>query len=269
VVSVCGCGDCQSVRMTPAREVVKGKRKEVCAPHPSVLFPRETTDLLSSIAGVPVVAVGPPPSGATSLQQIVAAMEEKRCSVGLEPWAIWGMSGGSFLAQLYAHMYPTAVAGLILASSGPYFRTTVKDPDCILSPYNPAWSSKLSAAGLLDGEYEVGATSWEIVADVGWVFRRSTGAALVVSPEEPSVEMQAIMPALWAYDARPWLGTVATPTLVMCGTADPVVPLRHAETLAALIPNAHFVAIDAAGHIPLTSHRVEVEGAVRAFLQSL
>jgi pimeloyl-ACP methyl ester carboxylesterase len=91
----------------------------------------------------------------------------------------------------------------------------------------------------------------------------------VVSPEEPSVEMQRIMPALWVYDARPWLGTIRAPTLVLCGTADPVVPLRHAETLAAHMPNARFVAIDGAGHIPLTDHRVEVEGEVRTFLQSL
>ena len=168
------------------------RMREVCAPHPSALFSRETTDLLSSIAAVPVFAVGPPQS-ATSLEQIVVAMEEKRCSLGVERWAIWGMSGGSFLAQLYARMYPTAVTGLILASSGPYFRTTVEDPDCILSPRNPAWSSKLSAAGLLDGEYETGPTAWEIVTDVGWVFRRASGAALVVSPEEPSAELQAIM----------------------------------------------------------------------------
>ena len=244
------------------------RMREVCAPHPSALFSHETTDLLSSIAAVPVVAVGPPQS-ATSLEQIVVAMEEKRCSLGVERWAIWGMSGGSFLAQLYARMYPPAVTGLILASSGPYFRTTVQDSDCILSPRNPAWSSKLSAAGLLDGEYETGPSAWEIVTDVGWVFRRASGAALVVSPEEPSAELQAIMPALWAFDGRPWLGTVAAPTLVICGTADPVVPIRHAETLAALMPNARFVAIDAGGHIPLTSHRVEVEGEVRAFLQSL
>jgi len=147
-------------------------RKDICAPHPSALLPPGTTDLLSSMAAVPVVAVGPP-NGTTSLEQIVAAMEEKRRSVGVERWAIWGMSGGSFLGQLYAHMYPTAVTGLILASSGPYFRTTVEDPDCILSPRNRTWSSKLSAAGLLDGEYETGSTAWEVVADVGWVFRWS------------------------------------------------------------------------------------------------
>ena len=249
-----------------SRRIVESKK--VCAPHPSALFSRETTDLLSSMAAVPVVAVGPP-NGATSLEEIITAMEDKRRSLGVERWVIWGMSGGSFLGQLYVHTYPAAVAGLILASSGPYFRITVEDPNCILSPHNSAWFSKLSAAGLLDGDYETGPTAWEFVAGVGWVFRRASGAALVVSPEEPSAELQAIMPALWAYDARPWLGTVRAPTLVMCGTADPVVPLRHAGTLATLMPNARFVAIDGAGHIPLTDHRVEVEGEVRAFLQSL
>ena len=251
-----------------ASQVIKTKKLEVCAPHPSALFSRETTDLLSSIAAVPVVTVGPR-EGATSLEQIVASMEEKRRSLDVERWVIWGMSGGSFLGQLYAHMYPTAVAGLILASSGPNFRTTVEDHACILSPRNSAWSAKLSAAGLLDGEYETGPTAWEIVAGVGWVFRRASGAALVVSPEEPSVELQAIMPALWAYDARPWLGRIAARALVMCGTADPVVPLRHAETLAALLPNARFVAINGGGHIPLMDHRTEVEVEVRNFLQSL
>jgi 3-oxoadipate enol-lactonase len=206
---------------------------------------------------------------APSLEEIVAAMEEKRRSIGVERWVIWGMSGGSFLGQLYAREYPAPVAGLILASSGPYFQATVDDPDCILSPRNPAWSAKMAAAGLLGGEYEIGATTWEVVDGVGWVFRRASGAALVVSPEEPSAELRAIMPALWKFDARPWLEKITVPTLVTCGTADPVVPLRHAEKLAMLIPNARFVAIKGAGHIPLTDHRVEVEREVRAFLQSL
>lgn len=240
----------------------------ICAPHPSALFGRETTDLLSSIAGARVVAVGPPP-GATSLEEIVAAMEKKRRSMGVERWVVWGMSGGSFLAQLYGHTYPGAVAGLILASSGPYFRTTVEDPACILSPRNSAWWAKLSAAGLLEGEYETGPTTWQAVDGVGSIFRRTSGAALVVSPEEPSAELRAIMPALWEYDARSWLNTLHVPALVMCGTADPVVPLPHAEKLAALIPDARFVAIEGGGHIPLMDHRPQVERAIHEFLQSL
>jgi len=85
--------------MTTAGHVVDSKRLDVCAPHPSALFSRETTDLLSSIATVLVIAIGPP-KGATSLEEIVDAMEEKRRSLDVERWIIWGMSGGSFLGQL-------------------------------------------------------------------------------------------------------------------------------------------------------------------------
>src|SRR4029077_8102654 len=104
--------------MTTAGHVVDSKRLDVCAPHPSALFSRETTDLLSSIATVSVIAIGPP-KGATSLEEIVDAVEEERRYMDVERWIIWGMSGESFLGQLYPHMYPTAVAGLMLASSGP------------------------------------------------------------------------------------------------------------------------------------------------------
>jgi pimeloyl-ACP methyl ester carboxylesterase len=241
---------------------------QICAPHPSAFFSRETTDLLSSIAGVPVVAVGPPPD-ASSLEEIVEAMEGKRRTLGVERWVVWGMSGGSFLGQLYARTYPDAVLALILASSGPSFRQTVEDPACILCPQNNAWLAKLGEQRLLSGGYDQGATTWEFVENVGWVFRRAAGAALLVSPEKPNAELQRIMPALWAFDARSWLPAIASPTLVICGTADPVVPLRHARALADLFPNARFVAIENAGHIPLTDNRPAVEHAIRTFLSEL
>ena len=240
----------------------------ICAPHPATHFSGETTDLLATIAAVPVTTVGPP-ENATSLDEIVDAIDERRRLLGFERWVIWGMSGGSFLGQLYAQKYPSAVVGLILASSGPYFRPTVEDPECIICPRNPAWCAKLSARGLLAGEYDQGATSWDFVEGVGWVFRRAAGAALLVSPDAPNAELEQIMPALWAFDARSWLSSVSAPVLVMCGTADPVVPVRHARALADLLSNARFVTINDAGHVPLTDHRAEVESAIRAFLSEL
>jgi len=240
----------------------------ICAPHPAAHFSSQTTDLLVNIAAAPVTAVGPP-QNARSLDQIVDAIDARRRLLGLERWVIWGMSGGSFLGQLYAQKYPGVVLGLILASSGPYFRPTVEDPDCILCPRNQAWRSKLSACGLLDGQYDQGATTWEFVESVGWVFRRAGGAALLVSPEQPNIELKEIMPALWEFDARSWLPAVRSPALVMCGTADPIVRLAHARALADLLPNSRLVAIEGAGHIPLTDHRGEVETAIRAFLSEL
>jgi pimeloyl-ACP methyl ester carboxylesterase len=237
----------------------------ICAAHPAERFSSETAELLSGIARAQVVCVGPPP-GAESLEEIVEAIESERHSLGVQRWVFWGMSGGSFLGQLYARQYPDALSGVILASSGPYFRPTVEDPDCLLCPRNSLWRDKLAGAGLLNGNYDSGPTAWQIVEGVGWVFRRASGAALLVSPDEPSADLQRIMPALWAFDARAWLGDVHIPALVMCGTADPIVPIVHAQALAALLPHAELVAVEGAGHIPLIDHRREVEQAVRGFL---
>ena len=238
----------------------------VCAAHPAALFSRETAALLSDISRAQVVCVGPP-ADADSLEAVIEAIESERRLLSVERWVFWGMSGGSFLGQLYARQHPDVLAGLILASSGPYFRPTVEDPSCILCPRHPAWRERLAAINLLDGERDVGATEWQLVKGVGWVFRRAGGAALLVSPEEPSVELRRMMmPALWTFDARSWLTEVQVPALVMCGSLDPIVPLAHARALANLLPAAEFKIIEGAGHIPLVDHRLEVEDAVRGFL---
>lgn len=241
---------------------------KICAPHPAALFSRDTAELLTRIANAPVVPVGPLDNGIT-LEEMVDEVEQHRRLLGPERWVIWGMSGGSFVAQLYAHLYPSRVLGLILASSGPYFRTTVEDPECILCPRNHTWCARLDSAGLLSGQYDSGATTWQVVDGVGWVFRREGGAALLISPDPPTDELKRIMPALWAFDSREWLPHVTQPSLVMCGSADPIVPLRHARALAELLPNAHFVPIKDAGHVPITDQRVQVESAIRSFLAKL
>lgn len=240
----------------------------ICTSHPATAFGEETTELLSSIAGRRVIAVGPPPD-ATSLEEMVDAIDAERRALRCGPWIFWGMSGGSLLGQLYAHRYPDALTGLILGSAGPYFQPTVEDEDCILCPRHPAWREKLAAAGLLDGVYDGGPTEWQTVEGVGWVFRRAGGAALLVSPDETSPALERIMPTLWEFDARSWLGSIALPVLVLCGTADPIVPLRHARMLADLIPNAVLQPIEGAGHVPVSDRRKDVERAVRTFLAGL
>jgi pimeloyl-ACP methyl ester carboxylesterase len=50
------------------------------------------------------------------------------------------------------------------------------------------------------------------------------------------------------YDARPVLGRVQCPTLVLHGGGDRLVHRRHAEELAAAIPDARLVVLDAAPH---------------------
>jgi pimeloyl-ACP methyl ester carboxylesterase len=184
------------------------------------------------------------------------------------------MSAGGAVGQIYARRHPEALAGLIVSSTGPCFRCMVADPACVLNPRHAAWRAALAAAGLLDGANEepgpdaaaAEATEWQAVAGGPWALRRRGGPALFVSPTEPPPPLRRVLPSLWAFDARPWLGGVRAPTLVMCGTADPLVPLDHARAVHAAIPGSELVAVEGAGHVPLIDRPAEVGAAVRRFL---
>ena len=81
--------------------------------------------------------------------------------------------------------------------------------------------------------------------------------------------MRRVMPELWRFDSREWLSTIHVPTLVLSGTADPVVPIAHARAVHEAIPGSRWVAVEGAGHVPVAEKRPEVGEAVRSFLAAL
>jgi pimeloyl-ACP methyl ester carboxylesterase len=252
----------------------------IAAAHPADVFEEGTAALLSQASGKDVVCLNPrglgqssprPAIDAGTLEAMADEIEGARQRLGLGPWVFWGMSGGGWLGQIYAHRHPGAIAGLILESICSCFRLRLADPGCLLSPFHLSWREKLARERLLAGDShnETGdamETEWLEVAEVGSVFRRRNGPALLVSPFPISAQMRAIMPALWAVDTRRWLPELQVPTLVMCGSADPVVPLAHAQSLQQAIPGARLVVIDGAGHVPVSERRPEVAAAVKRFL---
>src|SRR5262249_53651437 len=60
------------------------------------------------------------------------------------------------------------------------------------------------------------------------------------------------------------LSTIAAPTLVIHGTADPMFPIGHGETLAGEIPGARLLRLEGAGH-GLERHDWETD--LRAILE--
>jgi pimeloyl-ACP methyl ester carboxylesterase len=254
----------------------------LCATHPFGPMVADSASLLSELARARVLCINPrgvggssPPAhpGDTTLERIVEDLEAIRRAFGIGPWVFWGMSAGSFVGQLYALRHPAALSGMILASAGPYFRQTVGDSACVLSPSHPAWRARLAALGLLGDEVQgqdctldADTTEWEKVDEVGWVLRLRNGPALLVFPEEPSPQFRRILPALWAFDARGWLGSVRVPTLVMCGTADPLVPLARGRAVHEAIPGSEFLALEGVGHSPITERPTAVAEAVQRFL---
>jgi pimeloyl-ACP methyl ester carboxylesterase len=259
----------------------------ICAAHPADAFGKDTVALLRDLAHARVVCVNPrglggssrlTPASSGALEEMVDDIEAARVALGLGPWVFWGMSGGGWLGLIYARRHPDALAGLILESADACFRVRLADPACVLSPQHPAWRQKLAEAGLLAerSSDERGASDpradydWLEVPAVGRVLRERGGGALLVSPIELSPEMLRIMPALLAVDERASLPSVALPALVMCGDADPIVPIAHARALYAALPDCEFVEISGGGHVPgAAERRPEVAAAVGRFLAEL
>jgi len=72
-----------------------------------------------------------------------------------------------------------------------------------------------------------------------------------------------------AHDAADRLGPVGAPALVLVGDDDICTPLRYAEELVDLLPDARLVTMPDAGHCAVFERPVAVADAVAAFLASV
>jgi pimeloyl-ACP methyl ester carboxylesterase len=256
----------------------------ILSAHPADAYNQGTAALLAAAAEAQVVCVNPrgvggstplPPGVRYTLEDMVDDLDAVRVALGISRWTFWGLSGGGWLAQLYARRHAAALDAIVLESACACFRERLADPECLASPFHPRWHPALASAGLLseasgaalgdDDESE-----WTELPDVGQIFRRRNGPALLISPlpQLPPALMR-IMPRLFAFDSRAWLTELDLPTLVVCGSVDPIVPLRHGRALHEAIRGAELVIVEGAGHVPVTERRVEVADSVRRFLAQL
>ena len=84
-------------------------------------------------------------------------------------------------------------------------------------------------------------------------------------------------PTLWGYvgqlvatagwSSLPWLHRIRTPTLVLTGQADAIVPPVNARILACRIPNAELDIVTGAGHLLLMDHADLAATRIAAFLE--
>lgn len=252
----------------------------VVAAHPADALGAPAAALLAEITRATVVCVNPRGLGGSSpvedsrtytLEAMVDDIERVRAELEVSAWTFWGMSGGGWLGQVAARRHARSVAGLVCESVCGCFRARLADPACLLSPLHPSWRAPLATLGLVSGDahLEAGdahATGWIEVAGVGSVFRRMDGPALLVAPMPIGDEMRRVMPHLWSMDARPWLGAIRTPALVIAGEADPVVPVAHARAVHEAIAGSRFVVVPGGGHVPTLHKPPALMEAARAFM---
>lgn len=177
----------------------------------------------------------------TRLLDLEAVIE----AVGAERVTLYGVSEGGWTAAEYAHRHPERVAHLVLY--GAYARGSALRPgydreadEAILTLMRKGWGLDTPRFRQLFTSAYFGPD-----ADPGLVahFNRLQRAAAdgdTAARYQESLNRRG--------DARPWLATLRTPTVVLHCRDDQIIPFEEGRVLAATIPGARFVSLPTGTH---------------------
>jgi pimeloyl-ACP methyl ester carboxylesterase len=165
------------------------------------------------------------------------------------PVVLVGHSAGGALAAEYTLRNPDTVQGLILA-----------DPAILTTGAGPDWVRPLLDLPQIDaiGPSLVGsiASSGDDLLRQSFVDQSLLTPAVYDGYHQP-LKIAGWERAFWEFVRAPRstglaqaVSSISTPTLLITGDADTVVPTSDTEKLATMIPNATLVVVPGAGHLP-------------------
>jgi pimeloyl-ACP methyl ester carboxylesterase/DNA-binding CsgD family transcriptional regulator len=195
--------------------------------------------------------------GEPSVDTWVGDLETVVDAVGLERFALLGVSQGGAVAVAYAVRHPDRVSDLVLYGGyarGRRFRSQADEEDALIAAIRAGWTAPNPAFRRVFSMLFVPHGTPEQMAWYEDLLRRST------SPEAAT----QLFRARGAVNVSELARQVRVRTLVMHARDDRVVPVDEGRLLAALIPGAHLVLLESANHILL-----EDEPAWDAFLSEV
>jgi pimeloyl-ACP methyl ester carboxylesterase len=180
----------------------------------------------------------------------------------IESAVVGGVSMGGYAAFSFARRHPERLRGLILANTRAVADTEEakkgrRDMAAVAREKGAAEIAHRMLPKLL------GETTHQERPEV---VERVRGIIEGVAP----VSIARLLEALAnRSDSTSLLPSIAVPALVIAGEQDTIAPPEEASQWAARIPNARFVAIPRAGHLPNLETPEAFDTAVREFVQSL
>jgi 3-oxoadipate enol-lactonase len=164
--------------------------------------------------------------------------------LGIESTHVVGISMGGMIAQDLALAHPERLRSLTLGC------TYCGGPGSQLMPRE---NVEILAAGMMSGDRDKAIrASYEV--NLSPAFRADEGhyatfheMATSVPAAKRTIELQA--QAIFGHDTSARLGEISTPTLIVHGTDDGVLPYPNGELIASLMPQALFETLEDVGHM--------------------
>jgi proline iminopeptidase len=196
----------------------------------------------------------PIPEGNLGLLDLwVDQLEELRASLGLSEWGLFGHSNaGVFVVLSYARRFPERVSRLVLCAGAAAFDYAEELQSGLA---RRATASQMRALGEVftnplqtDGEFRD-----RFLELLPLYFSRDDETARTRIAAQTTFSAAPFdlfkNHELSRFDARPWLGQLAMPALILWGGADLVTPPAAVRPFLGM-PRAHGVELSGSGHFP-------------------
>lgn len=188
--------------------------------------------------------------GDLSLERWVEDLEAVVDAAGIsEPFVLLGISQGAAVCLTYAVRYPARVSHLVLY--GAYARGVFRRGDAdqrrryqaVIEVARVGWADDNPAFRQVFTSRFIPGASPEQIKWFNDLCRKTTSPSAAAALLEARAEI----------DVTALLGQVQTPTLVLHGRNDGVVPIEEGRLIAAGVPGAQFVELDSQNHVLLES----------------
>jgi pimeloyl-ACP methyl ester carboxylesterase len=187
-----------------------------------------------------------------SVDYHAAVLKEFIDTLGESKVAVAGNSMGGWIAAVFALNNPGRVSHLILVDSAGLRRST--SPPVSLNP-----ATKEEQKALLLALYADPSRVTEKMINDEWEYRRDIRATV----QATLATLKTRTPLL---DGR--LKDIKTPTLIIWGKQDALIPLEFARRFAKGIPGSKLVVVAKAGHLPQVEQPAAFCRAVKGFVKS-
>jgi 3-oxoadipate enol-lactonase len=197
----------------------------------------------------------PAPAGPWTVRELAADLHRLLSEAELAPADVLGISLGGMVAQQLAIDHPSAVRSLVLVSTTGGFDESAR---AVIRQ-----RGERALEGGMEAVVDETLARWfSPAARAGDIPARVRARLLEDDPRS----WAATWDAMAGFDARPQLGQVEQPALVMTGAEDASTPPSVAAQLTAALPRARLHVVPGAGHLAPLEHPDRYARLVADFL---